>query len=282
MMKTWHQGREMITTIWKQPLATLLALTLSAIALLAIEFNHSASHNITRSSANNSPTQPKSPKETIALAKRLVGLPENAAPGLLWRTYWSRKYGYPKIETDEQMEDHRVKRDLRLIVIYDGMPDWCPHQVYIWKQLFETNVVAPLLIRRLYSMSPFCSNEELKTVMDRTQIEYDQLAQSSKTKLEYSDCLTYHIVKGLKLPNGTSCKDAWRAFNRNIHILGGTFTDEAEAKFARIADHEYAISVLRPATNTAEEELSRNYKTVVQAIQLESPDMPISQQTVFW
>jgi hypothetical protein len=257
-----------------QPIVALLALIIGMGNLIICHFHEPALNLRKSASVRHFPHSTKSSADAIAMAKQLLGLPLNSAPGFLWRTYMTRLNRVPMNATIEEMKAGQVKRDLRAHLLYEGLPEWCPYSLINVKRNFETNVMGKLVAKRVYSMSPFCSDEEFEKVAAQKYQEYKNKARIARAGLDYDDWYAACITQGFGLPQGTSRKEAFRIVTRNTHIFGGAFTKEAQDETERKIEREDDLLLLMPAPGMTDQDLYSFGRVVLQGVHLESPDLP--------
>lgn len=212
------------------------------------------------------------PADKVRWAKRVLDVPVDAPPGVLWHTYMSRLYKVPLTASIRQMQESQFILDRQLELRLDGLPEWLP--LACLKEDIQTNVIQRALARYVYSVSIFASDEEWETAARAKYDEFQAAARLSENKLTFEDWYASKISKALFLSPDTAPGTAWAVHRRAIHIL-----DLPECVIQKITQQWYrdeASRVLQVNPDSLPYQvLFDRYITVVSAVKTESPDRPI-------
>lgn len=211
--------------------------------------------------------------EKVRWAKRALNLPIEAPADVLWHSYMSRFYNVPVTASVADLQRAQDELDARYERRSAGLPDGLA--LVSLKQNFEINVMSRLVGRYVYSVSFFASEEEWYAVAALKYKEYEKAALCSSGELSFEDWYATLIKKAFCLPPNTSDETAWEVYSRSIHIFGGTFSKKGEERLRTACKREQALRVLQLAFDTPDSVLFDQMNTVIEAVQIESPDKPL-------
>lgn len=211
--------------------------------------------------SDDSNFEKKSPAEKISLAKRWLNLPANAPRGLLWHTYWSRRYGLSinasRTKIQASSETYLTNYFLRT----ERLPKWCPLALAYWRKEFETHIWQKQIASYVYGLSPFLS--EKQALIEEGKIY-------GKVEGDSSVWLAAQIIRSFRLPKGTSEDQTFDFYFRLTHLSGYSRSELDEISDAQ--NREDALLVFQLPAGTNYSLLTKRLDNVYDAIWLEFPD----------
>ena len=214
-----------------------------------------------------------SDSEKIMLAKQLLGLPVDAAEGILCWTYLTRLYNVPFTANRDDMAEVQLERDVHYNYLAEGVPDWFPEFLTSERNNFKCNVSRNLIWNWVAGLNVFAPQTEFEAAWAKKVSLEKELCVKSGKLFSDEELDRKVIIAKLGLKPSTSYDDAIDSVESIVRLfsLGGLSSSELKEVDRQQARKE-ALLVLHCSDDAGDRELAAKLALVERAVKLESPN----------